>query len=91
MEFCDRIYQKIKLRKDAVPFRRTYGSLSFEKIKAMKNIVEDLERHNLVEATHSDWAAPSLLVPKGRNLSLGCRISRSEQTIRENMLAFAKK
>ena len=64
MGFCDRIYDKIKLEKEAVPFRRTYGSMSFEKIKAMKKIVEDLERDDLVELTHSDWAAPSLLVPK---------------------------
>ena len=37
--------------------------MGFEK-KAMKKIVEDLERDDLVEPTHSDWAAPSLLVPK---------------------------
>ena len=43
MGFCDRIYHKIKLKSDAVPFRRTYGSMSFEKRKAMKKIVEDLE------------------------------------------------
>ena len=47
-----------------MPFRRTYGSMSFEKRKAMKKIVEDLERDDLVEPKHSDWAAPSLLVPK---------------------------
>ena len=64
MGFCDRIYHKIKLKKDAVPFRRTYGSMSFEKREAMKKIVENLERDDLVETTHSDWAAPSLLVPK---------------------------
>ena len=38
--------------------------MSFEKRKAMKKIVEDLERDDLVEPTHSDWAAPSLLVTK---------------------------
>ena len=64
MGFCDRIYHKIKLKKDAVPFRRTYSSMSFEKRKAMKKIVEDLKRDDLVEPLHSDWAAPSLLVPK---------------------------
>ena len=64
MGFWDRIYHKIKLKKYAVPFRRTYGSLSFEKRKAMKKNVEDLERDDLVEPTHSDKAAPSLLVPK---------------------------
>ena len=45
-------------------FRRTYGSMRFEKRKAMKNIVEDLERDDLVEPTHSDWAAPSIILPK---------------------------
>ena len=64
MGFCQRIYHKIKLKKYAVPFRRTYGSMSFEKRKAMKKNVEDLERDDLVEPTHSDKAAPSLLVPK---------------------------
>ena len=38
--------------------------MSFEKRKAMKKIVEDLERDDLVEPTHSDWATPSLPVPK---------------------------
>ena len=64
MGFCDRIYHKIKLKMDAVPFRRTFGGMSFEKRNAMKKIVEDLERDDLVEPTHSDWPAPSLLVPK---------------------------
>ena len=36
MGFCDQIHQKIKLKKDAAPFKRTYGSMSFEKPKAMK-------------------------------------------------------
>ena len=72
-----------------MPFRHTYGSMSFEKRKAMKKIVEELERDYLVEPTHTDWAAPSLLVPKKRrNLSLSCRLPWSKQTNRENMLAF---
>ena len=64
MGFCDRINHKIKFKMDAVPFRRTYGIMSFAKRKTMNKIVEDLERDDLVEPTHSDWAAPSLLVPK---------------------------
>ena len=36
--------------------------MSFEKRKAMKNIVEDFERDDLAEPTHS--AEPSLFVPK---------------------------
>ena len=64
MGFCDRNYHKIKLKKDAAPFRRTYGSKNFEKSEVMKKTVEDLERDDLVEQTHSGWAAPTLLVPK---------------------------
>ena len=40
--FCDQIYQKLKLKKDAVPLRRTYGSVSLEK-KTIEKIVEDLK------------------------------------------------
>ena len=64
MGFYDRIYHKTKLKKDALPFRRTCGSMSFEKRKATKKIVEVLERDDLAEPTHSDWAAHSLIVPK---------------------------
>ena len=32
---CDKIKLKIKLEKDAKPFRRAYGSMSFEKGRAM--------------------------------------------------------
>ena len=64
MVFCDRIYHKIKLKKDAEPIRCTYVSMSLEKRKAMEKIFEDLERDDIVEPTHSDWAAPSLLPPK---------------------------
>ena len=38
--FCDRIYHKMKLKKDVVAFRRTYGSMSFEKIKVMKKMLK---------------------------------------------------
>ena len=31
MAFCDRVYHKIKIKKGAVPFRRTYGSMGFKK------------------------------------------------------------
>ena len=62
--FCNKIKYKTKLEKDAKPFRRSYGSMSFEKQKAIKKIVEDLEEVNLVEPTHSYWAAPSILVKK---------------------------
>ena len=51
--FFDKIKHKIKLEKDAKQFRRAYGSMSFEKRKAIKKILEDLEEANLVEPTHS--------------------------------------
>ena len=72
-----------------MPFRRTYGIMSFEK-KSMKKIVEDLERDDLVELTHSNWAAQSLLVTeRDGNDRFFCRLLWSEQTNRENMLAFS--
>ena len=37
-----------------MPLGRTYGSMNFEKRKAMKQIVEDLEQDDLIEPTHSD-------------------------------------
>ena len=60
MEFCTRVYLEIKFEKDAVSFRRTFGSMSFEKTNSMKE-VEDFERDDLVEPTHS---ALSLYLPK---------------------------
>ena len=62
--FCDKVEHKITLTANAQPFRRAYGSMSFDKRKAMKKIVEDLENSGLVEPTHSYWAAPSILVKK---------------------------
>ena len=38
--------------------------MKFDKRKAMKKIVEGLAEASLITATHSDWAAPSILVPK---------------------------
>ena len=62
--YCDKIKHHIKLNKDAQPFRRSYCSMSFDKRKEMKKIVEDLEDAKLIEPTHSYWAAPSILVKK---------------------------
>ena len=45
----DKIRHKMKLSADAKPFRRSKGSIDFEKRKAMKKIMEALERGNLVE------------------------------------------
>ena len=54
MEFCDLIYHQRVLKKHGALFRRAYGSLSFEQRKGRKMIVEDLERDETVEPTHSD-------------------------------------
>ena len=34
------------------------------KRKALKEFVENLQENNLIEPTHSEWAAPTVLVPK---------------------------
>ena len=57
----DKIVPKIKLNKDAQP-SRSYCSITFDKRKAMKKIVEELELAKLIEPTHSYWAVPSILV-----------------------------
>ena len=41
MGFCNPVYQKIK-KKNSVPFRRIYGTMSFEKRKAIKTFFENL-------------------------------------------------
>ena len=61
--YCGNIKHQIKLNKDAQPFR-SYCTMSFDKRKAMKKVVEDLEDAKLFEPTHSYWAAPSILVKK---------------------------
>ena len=60
--YFHKIKHQIKLNKDAQPFRRTYYSMIFDKRKAKKKIVEDLEEAKLIEPTHSYWAATSILV-----------------------------
>ena len=62
--YFDKIKHQIKLNKDAQPFRRSYCSMSFDKRKARKKIVKDLEDAKLIEPTHSYWAAPSILMKK---------------------------
>ena len=57
---------KVNLNADAKPFQRAYGSKHFEKRKSHKKIMVDLEKGNLVEPTHSNWAAPFVLVKKRR-------------------------
>ena len=62
--FNNQIEHQIKLKPDAQHFRRTHGNMSFDKRKAMEKIVKGLAEADLIAPTHSDWAAPSILVPK---------------------------
>ena len=62
--FNNQIEHQIKLKPNAQPFRRAYGSMSFDKRKAMKKIVEGSAEADQITPTHSDCAAPSILVPK---------------------------
>ena len=89
--YCDKIKHQIKLNKDAQPFRRSYCSMSFDKRKAMKKFVEDLEDAKLVETTHSYWAATSILVKKkdGSN-RLVVDYRGLNKKNRENQLAATK-
>ena len=65
----NQIEHQIKLKLEAQPFRRTYGNMSFDKRKAIRKIVEGLAEADLIAPTHSDWAAPSILIPKRTGLS----------------------
>ena len=62
--FNTQIEHQIKLKPNAQPFRRAYGNMSFDKRNVMKKIVEGLAEADLKTPTHSNWAAPSILVPK---------------------------
>ena len=48
----------------AVPFKRCYNSMSRERRKVLQGKIDALLEADLIEPTHSEWAAPSLLVPK---------------------------
>ena len=89
MGFCDRIYNNIKLKKDAVPFRRTYSSMSFENTKATKKNCWRRGTRQL-SRTKAFWLGSTIITctKKGWKLSLGCRLSRSEQTNRKSKVAF---
>ena len=60
----NQIEHQIKLKPNAQTFRRAYENMRFDKRKIMKKIVEGLANADLITPPHSDWAAPSILVPK---------------------------
>ena len=61
---CDLHKLQIKLKENAQPSRVPYRSMNPSKRKALKEFVENLQENNLIEPTHSEWAAPTVLVPK---------------------------
>ena len=72
--FWDKIRHKMKLSADAKPFQRSKGSINFEKRKAMKKIMEDLERGNLVELlTRIEQPHPYLIKNESRRVVIDYR------------------
>ena len=55
---------QIKLKEDAQPSGVPYRAINPTKRKALKEFVNNLLTKDLIEPTHSEWAAPTVLVPK---------------------------
>ena len=65
--------------------------MSFEKWKAIKKIVKDLEESNLVKPTHSYWAAPFIPVKKKDGaFRLVVDYSGSNQQIEKNSWSWPR-
>ena len=69
---------QIKPNKYAHPFRRIYWSMSFDKRKAIKKIVEDLEYAKFIEPAHSYREVPSIFVKKRWQLQTRYRTHSGE-------------
>ena len=61
---CDLHKLRIDLKEDARPSRVPYRGMNPSKRKALKEFVDNLLEKDLIEPTHSEWAAPTVLVPK---------------------------
>ena len=61
---CDLHKLRIQLKEDARPSRVPYRAMNPTKRKDLKSKVEKLKENDLIEPTHSEWAAPTVLVPK---------------------------
>ena len=55
---------QIKLKENAQPSRVPYRAMNPTKRKALNEFVNNLLTKDLIEPTHSEWAAPTVLVPK---------------------------
>ena len=63
---CDLHKLQIKLKKDAQPSRVPYRAMNPSKRKTLKEFVINLLTKDPIEPTHSEWTAPTVLVPKKR-------------------------
>ena len=81
--YCDKNKLQIKLNIDAQPFRGNYCSMSFDKRKAMKTIVEDLEDAKLIEPIRIG-SIINIGKKERWQRQTSCRLQRFEQTNREN-------
>ena len=61
---CDLHKLQIKLKEDAQPSTVPYRAMNPTKWKALKEFVNNLLTKDFIEPTHSEWAAPTVLVPK---------------------------
>ena len=55
---------KIRLKENAKPVRLPYRGMNPHKKKDLKEKIVKMQEVGLIEPTHSEWAAPTLLVPK---------------------------
>ena len=61
---CDRHKLRIELTEGARPSRVPYRSMNPSKRQSLKEHIDNLKAHDLITPTHSEWAAPTVLVPK---------------------------
>ena len=61
---CNLHKLRIQLKDDAQPSRVPYRSMNPSKRKDLKDKITKLQEKDLISPTHSEWAAPTVLVPK---------------------------
>ena len=61
---CDLHKLQIKLKEDTQPSRVPYRARNPSKRKVLKEFVNNLLSKGLIEPTHLEWAAPTVIVPK---------------------------
>ena len=61
---CDLHKLKIQLAEGSQPTRVPYRAMNPTKRKELKEKISKLQQKDLIAPTHSEWAAPTILVPK---------------------------